>query len=55
MPAIPIRAPARLVVVDIDPPRAAGTTPAGGAYFLFMGGEGCATVNEWGEKTGGIQ
>ncbi len=30
-------------------------TPAGGAYFLFMGGKGCARVNESGAKVGGNQ
>ena len=45
----PMQGPGPMVIVDIDPPKAPGQyRHAGGAYFLFMGGKGCARVNPWG-------
>ena len=52
----PMQGPGPMVIVDVDPPEAPGQyTHAGGAYFLFMGGKGCARVNAWGETDGSIQ
>ena len=45
----PMQGPGPMVIVDVDPPVARGQyTSEGGAYFLFMGGKGCARVNPWG-------
>ena len=47
--------PGELVVPVFTPPENAQWTRAGSAYFLFMGGKGCATVNEGGQTDGTIQ
>ncbi len=47
--------PGELVVVTLELTSVANATSSGSAYFLFMGGKGCARVNEGGEKIGGIQ
>ncbi len=55
--ANPIQGPGELVVQDFDLPSGSSTpyrTP-GGAYFLFMGGKGCARVGPGGGLLGGTQ
>ena len=48
--------PGELVVPVFSPPNNRSQwTMAGSAYFLFMGGRGCARVNEGGERLGGVQ
>ncbi len=49
--------PGELVVQDFRLSRGGGSNwaSAGSAYFLFMGGKGCARVNEGGEDIGGVQ
>ncbi len=52
----PMQGPGQMVVPVISQPPFPGTyTTRGGAYFLFMGGKGCARVNAWGETDGSIQ
>ncbi len=40
--------PGELVVMVIEPQSDRDYTHRGSAYFLFMGGKGCASVNAWG-------
>ena len=48
--------PGEMVVPVFSPPiNTRQWTESGSAYFLFMGGKGCARVNEGGEKVGGNQ
>ena len=48
--------PGELVVPVFSPPvNTSQWTEMGSAYFLFMGGKGCARVNEGGERLGGVQ
>ncbi len=48
--------PGELVIPVFSPPvNTSQWTETGSAYFLFMGGKGCARVNEGGEKIGGNQ
>ncbi len=55
-PNNPNQGPGELVVPVFSPPtNASQWTKSGSAYFLFMGGKGCARVNEGGEKVGGNQ
>ncbi len=55
-PANPNQGPGELVVPVFSPPENRSQwTRSGSAYFLFMGGKGCARVNEGGEKVGGNQ
>ncbi len=51
----PQQGPGELVVHILTPGSSSQVTVSGSAYFLFMGGKGCARVNEWGEKTSGNQ
>ena len=51
----PIRGPGELVVTTLRLTPVANATSSGSAYFLFMGGKGCARVNLGGEKIGGNQ
>ncbi len=56
-PANPIQGPGELVVQTFELPSGT-TTPyraSGEAYFLFMGGTGCARVGPGGELLGGNQ
>ena len=56
-PNNPNQGPGELVVQNFDLP-AGGTTPyqaPGTAYFMFMGGKGCARVGPGGERLGGNQ
>ncbi len=55
-PSNPNQGPGEMVIPVFSPPSNNNQwTEAGTAYFLFMGGKGCARVNEGGEKVGGIQ
>ena len=48
--------PGELVIPVFSPPtNTSQWTERGSAYFLFMGGKGCARVNEGGERLGGNQ
>ena len=48
--------PGEMVVPVFSPPvNTRQWTETGSAYFLFMGGKGCARVNEGGELLGGVQ
>ncbi len=48
--------PGELVISVFSPPRNTRQwTETGSAYFLFMGGKGCARVNEGGRAIGGNQ
>ena len=53
----PQRGPGDLVVQLLSSPIISGFRVAttDSAYFLFMGGKGCTTVNEWGEIDGSVQ
>ena len=52
----PNQGPGELVIPVFSPPENRSQwTSAGSAYFLFMGGKGCARVNLGGEKIGGNQ
>ena len=52
----PNQGPGELVVPVFTPPENASQwTRAGSAYFLFMGGKGCARVGPGGELLGGNQ
>ena len=51
----PIQGPGELVVQVITPGSGRGYATAGSAYFLFMGGRGCARVGPGGELLGGNQ
>ncbi len=51
----PIQGPGELVVQLITPASGRGYATAGSAYFLFMGGKGCARVGPGGELLGGNQ
>ena len=44
-----------MVVVNLELTSAANATTSGRAYFLFMGGQGCARVGPGGELLGGNQ
>ncbi len=54
-PNNPNQGPGELVIPVFTPPESSQWTHAGSAYLLFMGGKGCARVNEGGEKIGGTQ
>ena len=59
-PSKPIQGPGELVVQTFNPPSSGSQYTSnekngGAAYFLFIGGKGCARVNEWGETDGTIQ
>ncbi len=47
--------PGGMVVVTLRLTPVATATASGSAYFLFMGGKGCARVNHAGRAIGGIQ
>ena len=52
----PNQGPGELVIPVFSPPRNTRQwTESGSAYFLFMGGKGCARVNEGGGLLGGNQ
>ena len=51
----PNQGPGELVVQVITPSSGRGFSTAGSAYFLFMGGKGCARVGPGGELLGGNQ
>ncbi len=52
----PNQGPGELVIPVFTPPENNSQwTSMGGAYFLFMGGKGCARVNEGGGLLGGNQ
>ena len=54
----PNQGPGELVIPVIKVQRSTGNrnyAHTGETYFLFMGGKGCARVNEGGEKIGGLQ
>ncbi len=47
--------PGELVVMTLRLTSVANATSSGSAYFLFMGGKGCARVGPGGEQLGGNQ
>ncbi len=47
--------PGELVVVTLQLTPVADATSSGSAYFLFMGGRGCARVGPGGDLLGGNQ
>ncbi len=51
----PIQGPGELVVVTLRLTSVANATSSGSAYFLFMGGKGCARVGPGGGLLGGDQ
>ncbi len=51
----PNQGPGELVVMTLRLTSVANATSSGSAYFLFMGGKGCARVNEGGGLLGGNQ
>ena len=51
----PIEGPGELVVSTLELTSVANATSSGSAYFLFMGGKGCARVGPGGKLLGGNQ
>ncbi len=51
----PIQGPGELVVQTLRLTSVANATSSGSAYFLFMGGKGCARVGPGGGRLGGNQ
>ncbi len=49
------RSPGELVVQDFRLNPGSNHGVAGSAHFLFTGGKGCATLDEWGETDGSTQ
>ena len=54
-PSNPNQGPGELVVPVFSLPDGSNYRGVGSAYFLFMGGKGCASVNEGGQTDGTIQ
>ncbi len=54
-PSNPNQGPGEIVVPVFSLSDGSNYRGVGSAYFLFMGGKGCARVNEGGEDIGGVQ